>query len=446
MKKMSNFAPLIRLERMTAVLFLLASLYSLPSFALQPLEVFVASAREQSPDALEARANLAQQGAQADAALGRVLPGISARGEYVRNQYGVTIDLPAQAGVKAQTVTVVPTYQWDGSATLTVPLIDAAGWSRAASAKTAASASSFQLASTRLQIEAQVAQDYYQLIADLALAAASRQALEVSRENLRLADNRYSAGVAPVLDVDRGRADVELQTQQVATADLQVALAARALESASSVPPDLSATIPLADDLRAEPPLSSFETEVPRLPAVAAAAESTRSAEQQADAQKLALLPSVAGTFSERATTAPGFTGHDWTWQATINFTWSLDLTNPANIRGQDAAADAARARELRARLIARDAIHRQWETVAASIARSRSARAGRAAAAHASEQARDRYRAGTITQLDLLQAQRDAFTAEVARIQADADLVNARAQLRLAAGTTLLASSKGVQ
>ena len=83
---------------------------------------------------------------------------------------------------------------------------------------------------------------------------------------------------------------------------------------------------------------------------------------------------------------------------------------------------------------------------MAASIARSRSARAGRLAAAHAAQQAHDRYQAGTITQLDLLQAQRDAFAAAVARIQAAADLVNARAQLRLAAGTSLLERNEGIQ
>src|SRR3977135_2113194 len=70
------------------------------------------------------------------------------------------------------------------------------------------------------------------------------------------------------------------------------------------------------------------------------------------------------------------------------------------------------------------------------------SARAGREAAFHAATQARERYRAGTITQLDLLQAQRDAFNAEVSRIQADADLVNARAQLRLSSGQSLFADS----
>jgi outer membrane protein TolC len=136
--------------------------------------------------------------------------------------------------------------------------------------------------------------------------------------------------------------------------------------------------------------------------------------------------------------------GHDWSFQAVVTLSWTFDLTSVANIRGQDAAAEAARARELRARLAAADAIHREWNTVTAGIARSRSARAGREAAAHASEQARDRYQAGTTTQLELLQAQRDAFSADVARIQADADLVNARKQLRLSAGESLLPAGQG--
>jgi outer membrane protein TolC len=38
-------------------------------------------------------------------------------------------------------------------------------------------------------------------------------------------------------------------------------------------------------------------------------------------------------------------------------------------------------------------------------------------------------------TQLELIQADRDAFAAEAGRIQADADLLNARIQLRLVSG-----------
>jgi outer membrane protein TolC len=424
-----------------ALLFVLLVLYSLPSLALQPVETFIAGARQRNPDELEARANLSQQEAQATSTLGRVLPGIGARGSYSRNQYSSIVDI-APPGQPAQPVTLVPRDQWDGSATLTVPLIDLAGFRRVGAANATAQAAAHQLDATRLQVEGQVVQDYYQVVANLALVAASSTALDVSREGLRLARARYQAGTAAALDVDRAVADVEQQVQQLAAAELQVALAARALESTSSVKPDVSTVAPLSDDLHPEPELSTFETGLAGLPAVAAASASTRAAEKQADAQRLTLAPLIAGTFTERGTNAAGFSGRNWSYQGALTATWSFDLSTVADIRVQDAAADAARARELRARLSAGDAIHREWNTVVAGIARSRSARAGREAAAHASAQARERYRAGTITQLDLLQAQRDAFNAEVSRIQADADLVNARVQLRLSSGHSLLADS----
>lgn len=424
-----------------AVLFLLLVLYSLPSLALQPVEAFISGARQRNPDELEARATLSQQEAQADSTLGRVLPGIGARGSYIRNQYSSVVDI-APPNSPPQRVTLVPRDQWDGSATVTVPLIDLAGYRRVGAAKSSAQAAGYQLDSTRLVVEGEVVQDYYQVVANLALVAASRTALEVSQEGLRLAQARYQAGTAAALDVDRARADVEQQFQQLAAAQLQVALSARALESTSSVTPDVSTVVPLSDDLHPEPELEAFARGLEGLPAVLAASASTRAAEKQADAQRLALAPTIAGTFTELGTNASGFSGHDWTYQAALTATWSLDLTSFADIRVQNAAADAARARELRARLAAGDAIHREWNTVVAGIARSRSARAGREAAEHASSQARERYRAGTATQLDLLQAQRDAFNAEVSRIQADADLVNARAQLRLSSGHSLLADS----
>ena len=401
----------------------------------------MAGARQHNPDALEAQANLSQQDAQADSTLGRVLPGISVRGSYTRNHYSSQVDL-APPGQPPQPVTLVPNDQWDGSATLKVPLVDLAGFRRVNAARSTAEGAARQLDSTRLQVEGLVVQDYYQLVANLALVQASQAALDVSREGLRLAEARYQAGTAAALEVDRARADVEQQVQQLASAELQVALSSRGLESASNVKPDLSASVQLTDDLHPEPGLAAFETGLAALPAVAAAKASTRAFEQQADAQRLALVPSIAGTFTERGTNAAGFVGHDWSYQAALTLTWSLDLTNFADIRAQDAGVDVARARELRVSLSAGDAIHRQWNTVGAGIARSRSARVGREAAVHAAAQARERYRAGTITQLDLLQAQRDAFTAEVSRIQADADLVNARAQLRLSSGHSLLADN----
>jgi outer membrane protein TolC len=443
--------PVAAVERSSFVLaaapFVLLMLYSPPSLALQPIEVFAAAARGHNPDALEAQANVSQQDAQADVALGRVLPGVSARGSYARNQYSSSVTLPALPGLPGspgfpQTITITPYNQWFGSATVTVPLVDLANLRRVGASKTSAASSAQQLTATGLQVESQVVQDYFQLVANLALVTASNNALEVSRAGLRLAEAQYKAGAAAVLDVDRARADVEQQVQQVASAELQVALSARALQSTSGVTPDISTAVELADDLHPEPELSVFERSLPGLPSVAAAALNTRAAEEQAQAERFALAPSIAGNFTENATNAPGFVGHNWYYQGAITFNWSLDLTNLGNIRGQDAAVDVARARELRTRLSAADAIHKQWSTVVSGIARSRSARVGRAAADHAAVLARERYRVGTITQLDLLQAQRDAFNAEVSRIQADADLVNARVQLRLSSGQSLLTAT----
>jgi outer membrane protein TolC len=432
--------------------FLLAAAllaYAKPSHALQPLEEFLNGAfKGGNADVLEAQATLAQTDAQKDLAWARVLPGFTARGTYTRNQYDSVVDLGptpgAPAGSPDLVVTIVPLYQWDGAATLTVPLVDLAGFWRIKSGKFASASAQHQLVNTRLLVESTVAQDYYQLVANMALVTSAQRALDVSRESLRLATVRRDAGVGPELDVDRARADVESQTQQVAAAQLQVALSARALTSASGVTPDERSAAAFVDALQDAPPLDAFENRLEGLPSVDAAKENRRSFEEAATAQRLALLPTLGGSVTERGTSAPGFTGHDFTWQAVLALSWQIDFSNRANIHLQDALTDQARAREIRARLAAADLIHRQWSTIAAGIVRSRSARAGQEAASHAVQQAHDRYEAGTITQLDLLTAQRDAFVADVTRIQADADLVNARAQLRLAAGSSLLEASNG--
>lgn len=411
------------------------------SIALQGLEVFASAARERNPAALEAGANLREKDAEADVALGRVLPGISFLGRYDRNQYSSAIDLGAVGGPN-RTIALLPNNQWTGVATATVPLLDLGNFERIAAARTGTEAAARQLDATRLDVEAAVAQSYYQLVASVALVGASKAALQVSREALRLAEEHYRAGTAAVLEVDRARAEVEQRVQQVASAELQVAVSSRALGSASGVSPDLSTSIELDPDLRPEAPLAELEKDVPNVPAVVAAARVTRNAEQLATAQRLTLVPSIAGFFAETGSNAPGFVGQDWSYQGGVTLTWSLDLTTFANIRRQDATADVERARELRTWLFSGDSIHQQWNTVAAGIARSRAARAGRQAAFEAAEQARTRYAVGNITQLDLLQAQRDAFTADVSRIQADAELANARAQLRLATGRSLVAST----
>src|SRR6202035_2454940 len=106
-------------------------------------------------------------------------------------------------------------------------------------------------------------------------------------------------GTAASLETSRARAEVEQRVQQVASAELQVALAGRALFSSSGVSPDLSGSIELDFDARPESPLSDFEKRLASVPAVLAAALTTRAAEQLSTAQRLTLAPSNTRYFAE---------------------------------------------------------------------------------------------------------------------------------------------------
>ena len=105
----------------------------------------------------------------------------------------------------------------------------------------------------------------------------------------------------------------------------------------------------------------------------------------------------------------------------------------PRIIEQQVALAIAARHEKLQR--VGRQRLHGNFRRVEAGVAKSRAARAQADAAARAASLSSDRYAAGVATQLDVTQAQRDAFLASAAKIQADADLAFARASLRLAAG-----------
>ncbi|HEU4382435.1 MAG TPA: TolC family protein [Anaeromyxobacteraceae bacterium] len=427
------------MSRLRMLIAAAGALWAAHASALQPLEEFLRGARASHPDNAEAEASRRQTDAAADGELGRALPRLTLRGTYTWSQYDSALEIPG-----LPPITLTPKESWDGSATLDVPLVDLARFTRIASARSSARAAATGTSVTDLQVQARVAQGYYQLLANQALVASSRRALAVAQSSLRIAEQRHAAGAAPLLDVDRARAEVERNVQQLAASELQASVVARALQSATGLSPELQGEVAFGDDLHEEPPLEQFQVPDDRIPSLASAMESRRAAEQQASAQRLTLVPTLRAGVTESVNNVGVLPGHKASAVGVVALTWSFDLTTLADIRAQDAAADVARAREQRARLAARDAIHDAWMTVRTNVARSRSARVQAQVSSRASELALERYRVGDATQLDLLQAQRDAFAADAARIQADADLVNSRSQLRLAAGESLLSRSGG--
>ena len=405
-------------------------LWSPRTWALQPLDEFVRGARAHDPANREAAANRAGAEAQADEALGRALPGLSASATYTRNQWEVSFG----------GLTVLPRDQRDAIAVLSVPLIDLAKFARISAANRTAEAAAHRAEATARATEAEIAQLYYQLAADLALVDVARKALEVVRVNLKMTEEAARAGTVTGLDAQRASVEVERQSQQLTSAELEVKVVAHQLASRTGVAPDISSSAALSDDLHPEQPLDRFVASAPSTPAVRAAGAERAAADRSATAQRLTLLPTLSGSASERYTNATGFlNGHHDAYAAALTLSWALDFTTAPAIRARNAASAGALAREEQARLTTGDAIFRAWSTIDADIARSRSARTQATVSARAAEVARARYRSGIGTQLELIQADRDAFAAEAGRIQADADLLNARQQLRLAAGDVAL-------
>ena len=283
-----------------------------------------------------------------------------------------------------------------------------------------------------------MANSYYQLIGASALRTAADRTLAAARENLALTEKRQAGGVATELEVNRAIAEVERALQSIADAELTTELASRALQTLTGVTPtgEIAGT---SDDLHEEKPLGAWEGgNIDSLPKIAVFSERRSQAEAADHAADLALVPTISASAVEHCTNAPGFASQDSNWIVTVTAAWRLDVGTVGTIRAQSAAAEIARTREIAARRQALDQLHEDWFRIHSGISKSQATRAESRAAGVAVARARERYQQGAGTQLDLVQTERDAFSAEVSRIQADADLAYARAALRLDAGLSL--------
>ncbi len=446
-KPPSSFVDLLSIHSnkrgLCAALWLVAVGSAGPAFALQPLSDFLAGARRANVDLQVAAANIEQQEAESLTALGRALPSLTARGVYTRNQFESSLDpssflggtLPP--GTPAESLVIQPLNQLEATFQLEAPLIDIAAWRRVAAQRANERASRQRARVTLMDVQMQVARNYYQLIGATALHQSAERRLNAAQTNLELTRARWSDGVATALDVNRAEAEVERAQRSISDAQLSRALARKALLTLTGIAPRGETAAP-PDDLHPEQPLEQWALRTNDAPSVTTAAAQRQSAEVSASAARFDLLPTLSAAAQERLTNAAGFVGRREYYVLNATLSWRLDLASVGAMRAAAAAANAARLQEEGARLSAWDRIHEAWHRVNDGIARSRAARAEAQASAAAVGRARERYQEGAGTQFELVQAERDAFDAEVSRIQADADLSYARVVLRLNAGQAL--------
>lgn len=407
------------------------------ALALQPLSDFVGAAKTQNLDNKEALATAAQRAQEADQAWSKIGPAFTGRASYTRNQYEAIVSIPSGPG-EFRTATITPKNQLDATLTLDVPLVDLGSWSKISAAKASAEAASARVLASADDVQKVVVQTYTRIVASEALVDAAKRSLSAAEANLAIVTQKRSVGTANELEVERAAAEVARSKQSLADAEYTRATSRNALTSLTGLTPTDGAPT-LDDDLHEESPLETWlGGSLSSLPSVKAASLDVTAAKKNESAAWDALLPTLSATATERFTNATGF-GTSPYWYAGVVATWRVDLYGVDNAKSFASATAVAKVREAKALQAAHDQIFDAWHQVASSLAKSAAARAEVKASQHAAALAHERYAIGTGTQLDVVQADRDAFSADVARIQADADLIYARGLLRIAAGKSPL-------
>lgn len=397
------------------------------------LKELLAAAEEKS---LERRISLEQRkraAAEYGQAWSGFFPSATVQGGWTYNQYPAVVSVSPGA----PSIVITPRNQLEGLIRFELPLLDTSRWFRAGAAGALDQAAEFRDALNRDNVMRQISTTYYSYAAALAVRESARRSLTVADAQAKLQEIRAKVGAATELELLRARAELQRTRQQVSDAGVLVANMRRALNTLTLTEIDEVATLP-PDDLKNVGSLEELEQRTAETPAVKAAEQDAISARRFSTAAKLAFVPSVTANFTERFTNATGFIGQSNSYTAGLGLLWRLDGPTYFGTRVQGANANIASLGAERQRLASRDQTHNDWQRLNAAIEKVTAAEAQVTSARRAAQVARDRYAAGAATQIDVIQAERDLFSADVNHIQARTELASSHVSLRLSAGLPL--------
>lgn len=403
------------------------------------LKEFLDAADQQNLDRRISAEQRLQAAAQFTQAWTALLPSLTAQAGWTHNQYTAILNLPTSATTTKEAV-IVPADQLDALLRVDLPLVDTARWFRTAAADAQNDAAEQRELATREQVKRQVVGTYYSLAAAKALVQSAQKSLAVAQAQLELQKTRVLAGTVTELDQMRAQAEVERSRQIIADATALVATTRRSLRTLSGLEPAIDIAGLPQDTLQAEAPLEELEPKAETLPTLKAAEADLVAAGNLTSLQKFTLIPNVGANFNQRFTNATGFTGRVTSYTFGVNLTWRLDGPSIVAPRVAEAQENVARLSIERNRLAARDQVHSDWQRITAAIIKVQATGTQVQAAQRASLLAKDRYEAGVATQIDVIQGERDVFSAEVSQIQAMTELASARASLRISTGQSVLA------
>lgn len=302
-----------------------------------------------------------------------------------------------------------------------------------------AQSSQADLASAKVSLEAQLAEDYVRLHGYDIQVRILQDALNAYQRALQLTENRHSGGVASGLDVSRAQTQLDDAQAQVTDLLAQRALTEHAMASLVGVPASSFSIAPEQASLQVPvTPVGLPSTLLERRPDIAAAERRVFAANAGIGVARAAFFPDVSLSGSV------GFqnTGMD-NLLAIGNRFWALGPLATLNIF--DAGLRRAQLREAHAHFDQASAEYRQTVLTAfreveddLSLLQQLGIEAKQEDQAFAAAQktlniATNRYREGIVNYLDVvtaqtaaLSAQRNAETIRTRRLQASVDLIRA--------------------
>jgi len=412
---------------------LLAGLLAAPAAHAQEsltLEQALTLARKRNRTLAVERARLLQAQTNVEQGWAALFPTVVAQGKYSRNYKEVEFNFGGPP------LLIQPLNQLDGSITVTAPLIAPAAYPALAALKAGARASEagFAVAETNLLVS--VANTFY--LASIAdeVVLARQSNIAVAQATLKNARTRHEAGTVTKVDVERAELALVRAEQLEREARNGQARTYRALATliqenrpfkvvVQPVPPELHDERELDLALKLRPEFKLLE-------------ESTRAAEAQAKAHGWRWAPTISAFGNARRFNYDNFVRDRYSWVAGAQLDWVLFDGGSRDAQRHYASAQAAesRARAEVLRETIRDDLsdgRRQLETKQKGV---EAAERSVALARSTLELVRVQYEAGTVTQVDLLQAQDTLVASQEALAQARYDVAAADLLLRRAAGT----------
>ncbi|WP_418514958.1 efflux transporter outer membrane subunit [Delftia sp. PS-11] len=295
------------------------------------------------------------------------------------------------------------------------------------------------LQSTRLAVQAEVAQTYLQLRALDAERALMRQTVQAYRDTLRLSERRLQAGDIAELDVARIQAELSATESDALALDRQRAqtehaLAVLAGDSASRF------SLPAGEWGTALPaiPAGVPATVLMRRPDISAAQRAVFAAQSRVGVARAAWFPSIsltgaAGHASPDAGDLFQWSARSWGVGALLSLPLFDGGRREAGVQAAGAQLDAALAAYRQQALVAFQEVEDQLASIRILQEQSTVQAQAVVAAQRATSLSDTRYRNGYVSQLDLLDARRSelrnrrqALQVKSAQYQATVALIRA--------------------